>query len=74
MVPVNFYHMLIPKAHSGSKCSTSPEYRLVVDFKYLNSHLPDIKFSSPEVKYVLHKIDRSNSSIFSVLDFKNAFF
>jgi hypothetical protein len=37
--------MLIPKAHSGSKLSTSPEYRLVVDFKYLNSFLPDVKFS-----------------------------
>jgi hypothetical protein len=66
--------MLIPKAHSGSKLSTSPEYRLVVDFKYLNSFLPDVKFSYPEIKHILHKIGRGNSTIFSVLDLKNAFF
>ena len=66
--------MLIPKAHSGSKLSSCPEYRLVVDFKYLNSHLPDVKFSYPEIKHILHKIGRGNSAIFSVLDLKNAFF
>jgi hypothetical protein len=66
--------MLIPKAHSGSKLSSSPEYRLVVDFKFLNSHLPDVKFSYPEIKHILHKIGRGNSTIFSVLDLKNAFF
>jgi hypothetical protein len=66
--------MLIPKAHSGSKLSSSPEYRLVVDFKYLNSFLPDVKFSYPEIKHILHKIGRGNSTIFSVLDLKNAFF
>jgi hypothetical protein len=66
--------MLIKKAHSGQTLSRSPEFRLVVDFKYLNSHLPDIKFSYPEVKHVLHKVGRSKANIFSVLDLKNAFF
>ncbi len=37
--------MLNKKSHTGAKLAKSPEYRLVVDFKYLNSHLPDIKFS-----------------------------
>ncbi len=31
--------MLIKKSHSGVKLAKSPEYHLVVDFKYLNSHL-----------------------------------
>ncbi len=47
---------------------------MVDDFKHLNSHLPDIKFSYPEVKHVLHKIGHSGSSVYSVLDLKNAFY
>ncbi len=47
--------MVIKKSHSGTKLNKAPEYHLVVDFKYLNSHLPDIKFSYPEMKHVLHK-------------------
>ncbi len=39
--------MLIKKLHSCAKLNKAPEYRFVVDFKYLNSHLPDIKFSYP---------------------------
>ncbi len=65
--------MLIKKSHSGAKLAKSPEYRLVVDFKYLNSHLPDIKFSYPEIKHVLHKIGRHSSCVFGVLNLKHAF-
>ncbi len=43
--------MLIKKSHSGAKLNKAPEYHLVVDFKYLNLHLPDIKFSYPEIKH-----------------------
>ncbi len=50
--------ILIKKSHSGAKLNKAPEYHLVVDFKYLNSHLQDIKFSYPEIKHVLHKIGR----------------
>ncbi len=48
-------------------------YHLVVDFKYLNFHLLDIKFSNPEIKHVLHKIGRHSSRVFSMLDLKHAF-
>ncbi len=65
--------MLMKKSHSGAKLNEAPEYRLVVDFKYLNSHLPDIKFSYPEIKHVLHKIGRHSSRVYSVLDMKHAF-
>ncbi len=65
--------MLIKKSHSGAKLSKSVEYCLVVDFKYLNSHLPHIKFSYPEIKHVLHKIGRHSSRVYSVLDLKHAF-
>ncbi len=65
--------MLIKKSYSGSLLGSLPEYRLVVDFKYLNSHLPDVKFSYPEVKHILHKIGRSSAKIYSVLYFKAAF-
>ncbi len=65
--------MLIKKSHISAKLAKAPEYRLVVDFKYMNLHLPDIKFSYPEIKHVLHKIGRHSSSIFSVLDLKHAF-
>ncbi len=65
--------MLIKKSHTGAKLNKAPEYHLVVDFKYLNSHLPDIKFSYPEIKHVLHKIGRHSSRIFSILDLKHAF-
>ncbi len=50
--------MLIKRSHSGTKLAKSPKYHLVVDFKYLNLHLPDIKFSYPEIKHVLNKIGR----------------
>ncbi len=65
--------MLIKKSHSGSTLGTAPEYILVVDFMYLNSHLPDVKLSYPEVKHILNKIDRSSANIFSVVDLKSAF-
>ncbi len=65
--------MLIKKSHSGATLNKAPEYRLVVDFKYLNSHLPDIKFSYPEIKHVLHKIGRHPSRVYGVLDLKHAF-
>ncbi len=35
--------MLNKKSHDGTKLSKEQEYRMVVDFKHLNSHLPDIK-------------------------------
>ncbi len=66
--------MLNKKSHSGSKLNKAPEHRLVVDFKYLNSHLPDIKFSYPEIKYVLHKIGRHSSCVYRVLDLKQVFY
>lgn len=47
--------MLIKKSHTSAKLDSSPDYHLVVDLKYLNSHLPDDKFSYPEIKHVLHK-------------------
>ncbi len=59
--------------NSEAKLNKTPEYRLVVDFKYLNSHLPDIKFSYPEIKHVLHKIGRHSSHVYSVLDLKHVF-
>ncbi len=65
--------ILIKKSHSGAKLNKAPEYRLVVDFKYLNSHMPDIKFSYPEIKHVLHKIGRHSSHFYSVLDLKHMF-
>ncbi len=65
--------MLIKKSHSGANLNKAPEYRLVVDFKYLNSHLPDIKFSYHEIKHVLHKIGRHSSCVYRVLDLKHAF-
>ncbi len=37
--------MLIKRSHSGAKLAKAPEYCLVVDFKYLNSHLPEIQLS-----------------------------
>ncbi len=52
--------MLIKRPHSDAKLNKAPEYLLVVDFKYLNSHLPDIKFSYPEIKDLLHKIGRQS--------------
>ncbi len=64
--------MLIKKSHSCVKLAKSPEYRLVVDFKYLKTHLPDIKFSYPEVNHVLHKIGRHSSHAYSVLNLKHA--
>ncbi len=65
--------MLIKKSHSGAKLNKAPEYHLLGDFKYLNSHLPDIKFSYPEIKQVLHMIGRHSSLVYSVLDLKHAF-
>ncbi len=65
--------MLIKKSHTGAKIAKAPEYRLVVDFKYLNLHLPYIKFCYPEIKHVQHKIGRHSSGVFSVLDLKHAF-
>ncbi len=62
--------MLIKKSHSGSKLRTSSEYRLVVDFKYLNSRLLDLKFSYPEVKHILNKIGRLSANIFNMVDLK----
>ncbi len=63
--------MLIIKSHSSVKLNKAPEYLL--DFKYLNLHLQDIKFSYPEIKHVLHKIGKHLSHIYSVLDLKQAF-
>ncbi len=66
--------MLIKKSHSStSKLTKSSEYHLVVDFIYLNSHLPEIKFSYPEIKHVLYKIGQHCSRVYSVLDLKHAF-
>ncbi len=65
--------MLIKESHSGAKLVKSPEYRLLMDFKYLNSHLPNIKFKYPEVKHVLRKIGKHSSCVFSMLDLKYAF-
>ncbi len=65
--------MLIKKSHSGSSLGTAPEYCLVVEFKYLNSHLPHVQFSYPEVKHILNKIGRLSTNIFSMVDLKAAF-
>ncbi len=65
--------MLIKKSHTSAKLNKAPEYRLMLNFKYLNSHLPEIKFSYPEIKHVLHKIDRHSRHVFSILDLKDAF-
>ncbi len=65
--------MLIKKSHSSAKLNKAAEYRLVVDFKYLNSHLLDIKFSYPGIKHVLLKIGRHSSRFYSVLNLKHAF-
>ncbi len=65
---------MIKKYHNGTKLNKEEEYRMIVDFKHLNSHLPDIKFSYPEVKHVLHKIGRCKSRVCSVLDLKYAFY
>ncbi len=66
--------MLIKKPHDGPKLNKEQEYRMAVDFKNFNSHLPDIKFSYPEVKHVLHRIGRSQSRVYSVLDLKHTFY
>ncbi len=65
--------MLIKKSQSGTKLNKAPEYHSVVDFKYLNLHLPDLKFSYPEIKHVWKKIGRHSSRIYSVLDLKHVF-
>ncbi len=65
--------MLIKKSQSGAKLAKAPECRLVVDFKYLNSHLPDIKFSYSEIEHVMHKIGKHSSSVFSMPNLKHAF-
>ncbi len=65
--------MLIKKSHSSAKLGKSAECRLVVDFKYLNSHLPEIKFSYPEIKHVLHKIGRHLSPVYSMLYMRHSF-
>ncbi len=65
--------MFIKKSHSGAKLNKAPECHLVVNFKYLNSHLPDIKFRYPEIKHVLHKICRHSSHVYSILNLKHAF-
>ncbi len=65
--------MIIKKSHNGAKLNKAPEYRLVVDFKYMNSHLPEIKFSYLIIKHVLHKIGRHSSRVFSILDLKHSF-
>ncbi len=65
--------MLIKKSHSFAKLAKSLEYRLVVDFKYLNSHLLDIKFSYTRIRHVLHKIGRHSSCLFSVFNLKQKF-
>ncbi len=65
--------MLIKKSHTGTKLNKALENRLLVDFKYMNSHLPQIKFSYLEIKHVLHKIGRHSSHVVSVLDFKQVF-
>ncbi len=65
--------MLIKKSHTGAKLNKAPEYRLVVDFKYLNSHLPYVKLSYPEIKHVLQEIGRHSSRVFSILDLKYTF-
>ncbi len=36
--------MFIKKSHDGTKLNKEQEYCMVVDFKHLNSHLPDIIF------------------------------
>ncbi len=66
--------MFINKSHDETKLNKEQEYHMVVDFKHLNSHLPEIKFSYPEDKHVLHKIGRSKSRVYSVLDLKHAFY
>ncbi len=35
--------------------------------------MPDIRFSYPEIKHVLHKIGRHSNHVYSVLDLKQAF-
>ncbi len=66
--------MLIKKSQDGTRLNTKQEYRMVADFKHLNSHLPDIKLSYPEIKHILHKIGMSKSYVYSVLHFKHAFY
>ncbi len=66
--------MLIRKSHSGQKLSKTPQWRAVANFQYLNKHLPDVQFSYPDVKHVLHKIGRSGAKIFTCLDLKQAFY
>ena len=66
--------MLIPKSHSGEKLSSDPNFRLLADYRWLNSHLEDTKFSYPELKYVLNRIGKSKAKVFSCLDLKNAFY
>ncbi len=48
--------------------------RLVADFRHLNNHLRNLKFAYPELKYILQKIGKNKSTIYSVLDIKNAFY
>ncbi len=65
--------MLIKMSHSGVKLAKSPQYHLVVDFKNMNSHLPNIKFSYPQIKHLLHEIGRHSNHVFSVLKLKHSF-
>ncbi len=66
--------MLIKKSYGGARLNQEQEYRMVVDFKHLNSHLPDIKFSYPEVKHVLHRIGRNQPRVYLVLNLKHTFY
>ena len=68
--------MIIAKSHSGAKLKSpkSTNFRLLCDYRFLNQYLPKLKFSYPELKYILRKIGASEAKVFSVLDLKTAFY
>ncbi len=66
--------MLISKAHTGEVLDHSQPVRLLADFRHLNKHLQNIKFSYPEVKYILQKVGKTKPTVFSLLDLKHAFY
>ena len=59
--------MVIPRKHSSQK------YRLVTDFRYLNSRLVRLNPSLPLVRDTLRKLGESEGDTLSVIDLRDAY-
>lgn len=62
------------KAAKHVKSTQPPEYRLVVDYRYLNAHSLPPQTHLSNVRELLDEIGRSSPRWFTSLDVKNSFF